>query len=105
MPGAADAGILARAARSARADLDGDLSRRRPRVARSGASGRCAEAHAGVVRPVPAPLMFGIHDYWLFIGTAILLNLTPGQDTMFIIGRALTGGLRTGVASAFGIAV
>jgi RhtB (resistance to homoserine/threonine) family protein len=49
--------------------------------------------------------MFGIHDYWLFIGTAILLNLTPGQDTMFIIGRALTGGLRAGVASAFGIAV
>jgi RhtB (resistance to homoserine/threonine) family protein len=49
--------------------------------------------------------MFGIHDYWLFIGTGILLNLTPGQDTMFIIGRTLTGGPRAGVASAFGIMV
>jgi RhtB (resistance to homoserine/threonine) family protein len=49
--------------------------------------------------------MFGIHDYWLFIGTGILLNLTPGQDTMFIIGRTLTGGWRAGVASAFGIVV
>jgi threonine/homoserine/homoserine lactone efflux protein len=49
--------------------------------------------------------MFGIHDYWLFIGTGILLNLTPGQDTMFIIGRTLTGGGRAGVASAFGIVV
>ncbi|HWW21095.1 MAG TPA: LysE family translocator [Steroidobacteraceae bacterium] len=49
--------------------------------------------------------MFGIHDYWLFIGTGILLNLTPGLDTMFIIGRSLTGGRRAGVASALGIAV
>jgi threonine/homoserine/homoserine lactone efflux protein len=49
--------------------------------------------------------MLGIHDYWLFLGTGILLNLTPGQDTMFIIGRSLSGGLRAGIASAFGIAV
>jgi RhtB (resistance to homoserine/threonine) family protein len=49
--------------------------------------------------------MFGIHDYWLFIGTGIVLNLTPGQDTMFIMGRTLTGGLRAGVASALGIVV
>jgi threonine/homoserine/homoserine lactone efflux protein len=49
--------------------------------------------------------MFGIHDYWLFIGAGILLNLTPGQDTMFILGRSLSGGLRSGIASAFGIAV
>jgi threonine/homoserine/homoserine lactone efflux protein len=50
-------------------------------------------------------MTIGIHDYWLFLGTGILLNLTPGQDTMFIIGRSLSGGLRAGVASAFGIAV
>jgi threonine/homoserine/homoserine lactone efflux protein len=49
--------------------------------------------------------MFGIHDYWLFIGTGILLNLTPGQDTMFIIGRSLSGGRRAGVAASLGIAV
>lgn len=49
--------------------------------------------------------MLGIHDYWLFVLTGVLLNLTPGQDTMFIIGRSLTGGLRAGVASALGIGV
>lgn len=47
--------------------------------------------------------MLGIHDYWLFILSGILLNLTPGQDTMYILGRSLSGGLRSGVASAFGI--
>src|SRR5215472_10501666 len=48
--------------------------------------------------------MLGIHDYWLFILSGVLLNLTPGQDTMYILGRSLTGGLRAGIASAFGIA-
>jgi threonine/homoserine/homoserine lactone efflux protein len=48
--------------------------------------------------------MLGIHDYWLFIVSGVLLNLTPGQDTMYILGRSLTGGLRCGVASALGIA-
>lgn len=47
--------------------------------------------------------MFGIHDYGLFILTGVLLNLTPGQDTLFILGRSLAGGLRVGVASALGI--
>jgi threonine/homoserine/homoserine lactone efflux protein len=49
--------------------------------------------------------MFGIHDYWLFVSAGVLLNLTPGQDTMFIIGRSLTGGLKSGIAAAFGIAI
>jgi threonine/homoserine/homoserine lactone efflux protein len=49
--------------------------------------------------------MLGIHDYWLFVLTGVLLNLTPGQDTMFILGRSLTGGLRAGIASALGIGV
>jgi threonine/homoserine/homoserine lactone efflux protein len=49
--------------------------------------------------------MLGIHHYWLFVLTGVLLNLTPGQDTMFIIGRSLTGGLRAGIAAACGIAV
>ena len=49
--------------------------------------------------------MFGIHSYWLFLVTGILLNLTPGQDTMFIIGKSLTGGRRAGAAAALGISV
>ena len=49
--------------------------------------------------------MLGIHSYWLFVFAGILLNLTPGQDTLFIIGRSLTGGLRSGIAAACGISV
>ena len=47
--------------------------------------------------------MLGIHDYGLFVIAGLLLNLTPGQDTMFILGRSLTGGLRAGIAAAVGI--
>ena len=41
----------------------------------------------------------------LFLAAGVLLNLTPGQDTMFIIGQSLTGGFRAGVAAALGIAL
>jgi threonine/homoserine/homoserine lactone efflux protein len=47
--------------------------------------------------------MSGIHDYWLFVATGILLNLTPGQDTFYILGRSISQGTRAGIASAFGI--
>jgi threonine/homoserine/homoserine lactone efflux protein len=47
--------------------------------------------------------MLGIHHYWLFIATAIVLVLTPGQDTFFILGRSLAGGRTAGVAAALGI--
>jgi len=49
--------------------------------------------------------MLGIHGYGLFLAAGVLLNLTPGQDTMFIIGQSLAGGFRAGVAAAFGIAL
>ena len=32
-------------------------------------------------------------------------NLTPGQDTLFILGRSLAGGTRAGIAAAFGIGI
>ena len=47
--------------------------------------------------------MLGIHHYWLFIATAILLIITPGQDTFFILGRSLSGGRPAGIAAALGI--
>lgn len=47
--------------------------------------------------------MLGIHHYWLFIATAVVLVLTPGQDTFFILGRSLAGGRRAGIAAALGI--
>ncbi|MEY2483840.1 MAG: hypothetical protein QOK24_2368 [Verrucomicrobiota bacterium] len=49
--------------------------------------------------------MFGIHDFALFLTTGILLNLTPGPDTVYILGRSIAQGRRAGVASAFGICV
>jgi threonine/homoserine/homoserine lactone efflux protein len=49
------------------------------------------------------PPMLGIHHYWLFIATAVLLIITPGQDTFFILGRSLSGGRASGVAAALGI--
>ncbi len=47
--------------------------------------------------------MLGIHHYWLFIATAVLLILTPGQDTFFILGRSLSAGRNAGIAAALGI--
>jgi threonine/homoserine/homoserine lactone efflux protein len=47
--------------------------------------------------------MFGIINYGAFVGAAILLNLTPGIDTLYILGKAITGGPRIGIASALGI--
>jgi threonine/homoserine/homoserine lactone efflux protein len=49
--------------------------------------------------------VFGIHSYWLFVVTGVLLNLTPGQDTFFILGQSIGGGRPAGIAAALGIAV
>lgn len=47
--------------------------------------------------------MFGIHDFGLFVATGILLNLTPGPDTVYILGRSIAQGREAGIASALGI--
>ena len=47
--------------------------------------------------------MLGIHDYWLFVATGVILNLTPGQDTLYILGSSIASGRRIGIASALGI--
>jgi RhtB (resistance to homoserine/threonine) family protein len=49
--------------------------------------------------------MFGIHDFALFLTTGIVLNLTPGPDTLYILGRSIAHGRRAGIASALGISV
>jgi threonine/homoserine/homoserine lactone efflux protein len=49
--------------------------------------------------------MASIQHYWLFLLAGILLNLTPGQDTLFVIGRSLSGGLQAGIAAGCGIAI
>jgi len=49
--------------------------------------------------------MFGIHDFALFLAAGILLNLTPGPDTAYILGRSIAQGHEAGIASALGICV
>ena len=47
--------------------------------------------------------MLGIHGLWLFIVSGLLLNITPGPDTAYIVGRSLQLGWRGGAAAALGI--
>ncbi|HEY9455881.1 MAG TPA: LysE family translocator [Bradyrhizobium sp.] len=45
----------------------------------------------------------GIHQLWLFVLSGVLLNVTPGPDTAYIIGRSVQMGWRGGAAAAIGI--
>jgi threonine/homoserine/homoserine lactone efflux protein len=47
--------------------------------------------------------MFGTQHLALFVTSGLLLNLTPGQDTMYIVGRSLSQGRRAGLLSVAGI--
>ena len=47
--------------------------------------------------------MLGIHQLWLFIVSGLLLNITPGPDTAYIVGRSVQLGWRGGAAAALGI--
>ena len=47
--------------------------------------------------------MLGIHELWLFVLSGLLLNITPGPDTAYIIGRSIQLGWRGGAAAALGI--
>lgn len=47
--------------------------------------------------------MVGTHDLWAFLAASFLLWLTPGPDTMYILGRSIAQGRRAGVMSALGI--
>ncbi|HLQ46165.1 MAG TPA: LysE family translocator, partial [Planctomycetaceae bacterium] len=47
--------------------------------------------------------MFGTHDFLLFVAAGVLLNITPGPDMLYIIGRSSSQGWRAGAAAALGI--
>jgi threonine/homoserine/homoserine lactone efflux protein len=46
---------------------------------------------------------WGIHDLWLFVVSGFLLNVTPGPDTLYIVGRSTLQGRRAGIVAALGI--
>lgn len=47
--------------------------------------------------------MFGIINFGAFLIAGILLNLTPGSDTLYILGRSISQGKKAGLLSALGI--
>ncbi len=47
--------------------------------------------------------VLGIHEFWLFVFSGLLLNITPGPDTAYIVGRSMQLGWRGGAAAALGI--
>ena len=47
--------------------------------------------------------MFGIIGYGSFVLSSILLNITPGADTIYILTNSLVSGRKNGVISALGI--
>lgn len=47
--------------------------------------------------------MFGIHDITLFIISALLLNITPGQDVAYIVSQGASRGFKGGTIAALGV--
>jgi threonine/homoserine/homoserine lactone efflux protein len=47
----------------------------------------------------------GIHDFWLFMLTGTVLNLTPGADTLLVVSRSAAGGWRAGAVATLGTAL
>jgi RhtB (resistance to homoserine/threonine) family protein len=45
----------------------------------------------------------GTHDLALFVLSGLLLNIAPGPDTLYILGRSATQGWRGGSVAALGI--
>ena len=47
--------------------------------------------------------MLGTTDLALFVVAGLLLNITPGPDTLYIVGRSASQGWRGGAVAALGI--
>jgi threonine/homoserine/homoserine lactone efflux protein len=47
--------------------------------------------------------MLGIQRLSLFVASGLLLNLVPGPDTLYILGRSVSQGRKAGVVSVLGV--
>lgn len=45
----------------------------------------------------------GIQDFRVFLLAAVMVALTPGQDTLYVLGRSVAQGAGAGLASVIGI--
>lgn len=48
-------------------------------------------------------MILPVHDFALFVGAALLLNLTPGPDMLFVAGTAASRGRHAGLLAALGV--
>lgn len=46
-----------------------------------------------------------IQNFWMFAFATLMLNLTPGNDMIYVVTRSLGNGVRTGIISGFGISI
>jgi len=49
--------------------------------------------------------MFNFQNLYLFFIASLLLNLTPGNDMLYVASRSISQGIRAGITSAAGIFV
>ena len=47
--------------------------------------------------------MAGTQHLWLFIVSGLLLNITPGPDSLFIMARSASQGWRAGIVACWGV--
>ena len=47
--------------------------------------------------------MYGIINYFGFVASSVMQNITPGSDTIYILSRSAVGGKKEGIVSALGI--
>ncbi|MEP6615928.1 MAG: LysE family translocator [Ginsengibacter sp.] len=47
--------------------------------------------------------MFTAQNLWLFFVASLMLNLTPGNDMIYVMSRSMSQGSKAGIVSAFGI--
>jgi RhtB (resistance to homoserine/threonine) family protein len=47
--------------------------------------------------------MLGTQDLWLFVIAGLLLNMTPGPDSLLIMARSASQGFKAGAAAVLGI--
>ena len=44
-----------------------------------------------------------LQSFWMFVLASLMLNITPGNDMIYVASRSVGQGIRAGIISAFGI--
>lgn len=44
-----------------------------------------------------------IHDFWVFALASLILNITPGNDMLYVASRSTGQGIKAGIVSSLGI--